>query len=33
MFADTFMKIHLIKKQSIEDYVLGNARSKASFKI
>jgi len=25
------MKVHLIKKQSIEDYVLKNARSKASF--
>ncbi len=25
------MKIHLIKKQSIEDYVLKNARSKTSF--
>jgi mRNA interferase HigB len=27
------MKVHLIKKQSIEDYVLKNARSKASFEI
>jgi mRNA interferase HigB len=27
------MKVHLIKKQSIEDYVLKNARSKASFGI
>lgn len=27
------MKLHLIKKQSIEDYVLNNARSKASFEI
>lgn len=27
------MKVHLIKKQSIEDYVLKNARSRASFKI
>lgn len=27
------MKVHLIKKQSIEDYVLRNARSKASFEI
>jgi len=27
------MKVHLIKKQSIENYVLKNARSKASFKI
>lgn len=25
------MKVHLIKKQSIEDYVLDNARSKTSF--
>lgn len=25
------MKVHLIKKQSIEDYVLKNARSKTSF--
>jgi mRNA interferase HigB len=25
------MKVHLIKKQSIEDYVLVNARSKTSF--
>ena len=25
------MKVHLIKKQSIEDYVLKNVRSKASF--
>jgi mRNA interferase HigB len=25
------MKVHLIKKQSIEDYVLKNARSRASF--
>ena len=27
------MKVHLIKKQSIEDYVLGNARSRTSFEI
>ncbi len=27
------MKVHLIKKQSIEDYVLKNARSKTSFEI
>ena len=27
------MKVHLIKKQSIEDYVKGNARSKVSFEI
>ncbi len=27
------MKVHLIKKQSIEDYVLKNARSLASFEI
>ena len=27
------MKIHLIKKQSIEDYVSRNARSRASFEI
>jgi len=25
------MKVHLIKKQSIEDYVLDNARSRTSF--
>jgi mRNA interferase HigB len=25
------MKVHLIKKQSIEDYVLKNARSRSSF--
>lgn len=25
------MKVHLIKKQSIEDYVLNNARSRTSF--
>lgn len=25
------MKVHLIKKQSIEDYVLENARSRTSF--
>lgn len=25
------MKVHLIKKQTIEDFVLKNARSKASF--
>jgi len=27
------MKVHLIKKQSIEDYVAKNARSRVSFKI
>lgn len=27
------MKVHLIKKQSIEDYIKINARSKASFEI
>jgi len=27
------MRIHLIKKQSIEDYVLKNARSRTSFEI
>jgi mRNA interferase HigB len=27
------MKVHLIKKQSIEGYVLKNARSKASFEV
>ena len=27
------MKIHLIKKQTIEDFVKNNARSKASFEI
>jgi len=27
------MKVHLIKKQSIESYVLKNAKSRASFKI
>jgi mRNA interferase HigB len=27
------MKVHLIKKQSIEEYVLKNARSRASFEI
>jgi mRNA interferase HigB len=27
------MKIHLIKKQSIEDYVAKNARARASFEI
>ena len=27
------MKIHLIKKQSIEDYVFKNARSRSSFEI
>ena len=27
------MKVHLIKKQSIEDYVLKNARSRVSFEI
>jgi hypothetical protein len=27
------MNVHLIKKQSIEDYVLRNARSRVSFEI
>ena len=27
------MKVHLIKKQAIEDYISKNARSKASFEI
>lgn len=27
------MKFHLIKKQSIEDFILKNARSRASFEI
>jgi mRNA interferase HigB len=27
------MKVHLIKKQTIKDYVAGNARSKSSFAI
>jgi len=27
------MKVHLIKKQTIEDYIKKNARSKASFEI
>jgi len=27
------MKVHLIKKQSIEDYVLKNARSRAPFEV
>ncbi|OQY02531.1 MAG: hypothetical protein B6I20_06875 [Bacteroidetes bacterium 4572_117] len=27
------MKIHLIKKQTIEDYIKKNAQSKASFEI
>ncbi len=27
------MRIHLIKKQSIEDYILKNARSRTSFEI
>jgi mRNA interferase HigB len=27
------MKVHLIKKQSIEEYVLKNARSKVSFEL
>ncbi|MFW5663606.1 MAG: type II toxin-antitoxin system HigB family toxin [bacterium] len=27
------MKVHLIKKQTIEDYILVNARSRASFEI
>jgi len=27
------MKIHLIKKQTIEDYIKNNAKSKASFEI
>ncbi|WP_232526586.1 type II toxin-antitoxin system HigB family toxin [Marinilabilia rubra] len=33
MFANNYMKIHLIKKQSIEDYVLKNARGRVSFEI
>lgn len=27
------MKLHLIKKQSVEDYILRNARSRVSFEI
>lgn len=27
------MKVHLIKKQTIEDYIIKNARSKAYFEI
>ena len=27
------MKVHLIKKQSIEDYILKNARGRVSFEI
>ena len=27
------MKVHLIKKQTIENYIIKNARSKASFEI
>jgi mRNA interferase HigB len=27
------MKVHLIKKQTIEDYILKNARSRASFEV
>ena len=27
------MKVHLIKKQTIEDYIFENARSRASFEI
>ncbi len=27
------MKVHLIKKQTIEGYILRNARSRASFEI
>jgi len=27
------MKVHLIKKQSIEDYILKNAQSRVSFEI
>lgn len=27
------MKVHVIKKQTIEDYVKGNAQSKTSFEI
>lgn len=27
------MKVHLIKKQTIEDYIFKNARSRASFEI
>ncbi len=37
-FCETFsylctVKVHLIKKQTIEDYIRKNARSKASFEI
>ncbi len=27
------MKVHLIKKQTIEDYVLSNSQSKSAFEI
>lgn len=27
------MKIHIIKKQTVEDYIIRNARSKSSFEI
>ena len=27
------MKIHVVKKQTIEDYIIKNARSKVSFEI
>ena len=27
------MKVHLIKKQTIEDYVISNARSRSSFNV
>ena len=33
MFAIKYMKVHLIKKQTIEEYILKNARSRASFEI
>jgi len=33
IFANKYMRVHLIKKQSIEEYVLKNSRSKASFEI
>jgi mRNA interferase HigB len=33
IFAPKYMKVHLIKKQSIEDFVLRNAKSRASFEV
>jgi mRNA interferase HigB len=27
------MKVHLIKRETIEDYILKNARSRASFEV